>query len=149
MASTVSQLDSTLRDPTSRATVACSARPSANVIPFPPVAISLPEQAMLGLDGDGMIRDCSVGAERLFDSRRDDLLGCHASTLFPILADTALTHGGPIYPRLAFLNRDRAPFRAFRHNGEELFCQLFLGNPGDALLVIVARRVVNRCAEAH
>lgn len=109
--------------------------------PTTPATVSPSELATLALDDTGLIRDCSAAAERLFEYRRDDVLGRHVSALLPALAATELTRGEAVDPRLAYLSRF-IPFEARRRDGERFSCELFfnsLRNPGGPPLLVIVR----------
>lgn len=117
---------------------------ATSVVPFRSAAIPSPEVvATFALDEAGLIRDCSLAAERVFGYRPDDLVGRHVSVLVPRLAERQLMQGGRVSPRLAYLSRCMK-FSASRRDGRRFTCELFfncLGNPGRPPLLLIIRRI--------
>lgn len=115
---------------------------AANLLPFVRAAVWPPEEAMLALDGNGFIRDCSAGALQMLEYRRADLIGRHASLVLPDVGAGALNEGEHVYSRLAYLSRGRRSITANRRDGKGLSCALFLGDLEDTLLAVIIRVVV-------
>lgn len=89
----------------------------------------------------GLILDSCAQLQSMFGYRKDELNGLPISRLLPALADTPLTRGGRINPRLAFMCRCATPFRTLDRDGGEGCCTLFVNlvtlRSGPALAVIV------------
>ena len=66
--------------------------------------------AELRLDESGMILDCCVAGESLFEYKRGELIKLHVSKLFPKLSEFSLITDGRINSQLGFLNRCSYPF---------------------------------------
>jgi hypothetical protein len=66
--------------------------------------------AELTLDESGMILDCCVTGEGLFEYKRGELIKLHVSKLFPKLSEFSLITDGRINSQLGFLSRCNYPF---------------------------------------
>src|SRR5512146_1769792 len=61
------------------------------------------EPPMLLLDEEGMIKDCSKSAERLFGYRLSEIVWQHVSCLFPQFLESALIQNGRVNPKFNFI----------------------------------------------
>jgi len=100
------------------------------------------EFAALSLDGNGVIRDCTVGAARLLGYSARELPGRLVSHLLPEVG-RKLGEGGSL-SRFAFLCRCGVLHQATTANGERFLAALSivqLRNPGVAPLLLVIEKV--------
>ncbi|HEY6094132.1 MAG TPA: PAS domain-containing protein [Gallionellaceae bacterium] len=61
------------------------------------------EPPTLVLDEDGMIKDCSKSAERLFGYRLSEIIWQHISCLFPQFQEVALIQKGRVNPKFNYI----------------------------------------------
>lgn len=98
-------------------------------------------EAVLMLDGRGMIFDCNGAGEALFKYRRSELIWQNISTLLPELADIELVQDGQPNAHLRFLCRIGRRFQLLAKDGEcvpsELFLNLLDGKGHGRLSLIV------------
>lgn len=100
------------------------------------------EFAALSLDGDGVIRDCTVGAAPLFGYSARELRGRPVTHLLPRVGRELGDGGSP--SRLAFLCRCGVLQQAITAKGERFLAALSivqLRNPGVAPLLLVFEKV--------
>jgi PAS domain S-box-containing protein len=90
------------------------------------------DDAVLALDGDGMIWDCSAATEKLFRYRRNELVGRRISMLLPELRDGRLADQGPLTHSLQILSRINHTFAARRRDGQCFASRLSLARVGNA-----------------
>lgn len=95
--------------------------------------------AMLALDDQGVIRNCSQICEQVFGYRQDDLAGQHVSTLLPELKDAELVQGERINSLLAFLCHCAMPFKARHRDGDIFISELFINRLGSQNVVVLVR----------
>ncbi len=108
--------------------------------PAPRVAIPpIAGDAVLALDGAGIIWDCTAGLEALVKCRRGELIGRHISVLVPELEGAKLVRGGQLSPRLHLLSHMGRTFRVVARDGRQLELGLSfnrLGNSWSATLLL-------------
>ncbi len=97
--------------------------------------------AVLALDGHGVIWDCDAATEALFKHRRDELVGQHISDLLPELRSSRLTRDEQLSPRLHLLCRSGRVFQAVASDGISFACNLYLTRLGNSWSVEVRARV--------
>jgi PAS domain-containing protein len=112
------------------------------------------DDAVLALDGDGMVRDCNQASEALFKYPRGRLLGQHVSMVLPELKESKVLRDGRPNPRLHFLSHIGRAFLVVACDGHTFSGHLFMnctGAPDTAGLQLTVRRVAtgveDNCAE--
>ncbi len=103
------------------------------------------KDAVLALDGDGMVRDCNPASEALFKYPRAELVGQHISSVLPEINESKLIHNGRPNPRLHFLSHIGRAFMAVARDGYCFDSQLFLnclGSPAASELQLIVRPVL-------
>ncbi|MFZ3040433.1 MAG: PAS domain S-box protein [Thiobacillus sp.] len=95
--------------------------------------------AVLTLDDQGMIRDCSRACEQVFGYPPEELAGRHVSMLLPQLPDTDLVQDGRINARLAHLCHCAVAFQARRSDGRCFASELFVNLLGSHNVVVLVR----------
>ena len=95
--------------------------------------------AVLTLDDQGWICDCSWACEQMFGYSTDELLGRHISMLLPQLPDTDLVQDERINSRLAFLCRCAIAFDARRRDGQYFSSELFINRIDRHNVVVLVR----------
>lgn len=100
------------------------------------------ELAVLFLQADGTVCDCSLPQEQLYGYCRRDLMRQHVSKLFPQLTDIDLISQRGVNPRLCFLCHCGHVFRSNGAEGETHLSrlnviQLNLGNDASLVRLIV------------
>lgn len=103
-------------------------------------AVTSVDLAMLALNDQGVIQNCSQTCEQVFGYRQDELGGRHVSTLLPQLEDTELVQENRINSRLAFLCRCAIPFQARRRDGNSFTSELFINRLSSQNVVMLVRR---------
>lgn len=97
--------------------------------------------AVLTLNDQGVIRDCSRACEQVFGYPPEELAGRHVSMLLPQLPDTDLVQEGRINSRLAYLCHCAVAFQARRRDGRCFASELFINLLGSHNVVILVRRL--------
>ncbi|MGB9130086.1 MAG: PAS domain-containing protein [Thiobacillus sp.] len=97
--------------------------------------------AVLTLNDQGVIRDCSRACEQVFGYPPEELAGRHVSMLLPQLPDTDLVQEGRINSRLAHLCHCAVAFQARRRDGRCFASELFINLLGSHNVVILVRRL--------
>jgi len=97
--------------------------------------------AVLTLNDQGVIRDCSRACEQVFGYPPEELAGRHVSMLLPQLPDTDLVQEGRINSRLAHLCHCAVAFQARRRDGRCFASELFINLLGSHNVVILVRRI--------
>lgn len=97
--------------------------------------------AVLTLNDQGVIRDCSRACEQVFGYPPEELAGHHVSMLLPQLPDTDLVQEGRINSRLAHLCHCAVAFQARRRDGRCFASELFINLLGSHNVVILVRRL--------
>lgn len=97
--------------------------------------------AVLTLNDQGVIRDCSRACEQVFGYPPEELAGRHVSMLLPQLPDTDLVQEGRINSRLAYLCHCAVVFQARRRDGLCFASELFINLLGNHNVVILVRRL--------
>jgi hypothetical protein len=119
----------------------------SNEAPAPDGVISrAAKDAVLALDGDGMVRDCNPASEELFRYPRGKLVGQHISRVLPELDEPALVRDGRPNPRLHFLSHIGRAFMTVARDGHCFDSHLFLnciGNPSAGQLQLIVRPVLS------
>lgn len=82
------------------------------------------DEAMLTLDGRGMIFDCNGAGEVLFNYRRSELVWRNISMLLPELVDIELVQDGQPNARLRFLCRIGRHFQILTKDGQRVPSEL-------------------------
>ena len=95
--------------------------------------------AVLTLNDQGMIRDCSRACEQVFGYPPEELAGRHVSMLLPQLPDTDLVQEGRINSRLAHLCHCAVAFQARRRDGRCFASELFINLLGSHNVVVLVR----------
>jgi len=95
--------------------------------------------AMLTLDDQGVIIECSRTCEHLFGYSPDALVGSHISTLLPQLSTTELVQDDRINPRLAHLCHCAIAFQARRRDGRCFASELFINRLGIHNVAVLVR----------
>lgn len=95
--------------------------------------------AVLTLNDQGMIRDCSRACEQVFGYPPEELAGRHVSMLLPQLPDTDLVQEGRINARLAHLCHCAVAFQARRRDGRCFASELFINLLGSHNVVVLVR----------
>jgi PAS domain S-box-containing protein len=95
--------------------------------------------AVLTLNDQGMIRDCSRACEQVFGYPPEELAGRHVSMLLPQLPDTDLVQEGRINARLAHLCHCAVAFQARRRDGCCFASELFINLLGSHNVVVLVR----------
>lgn len=95
--------------------------------------------AVLTLNDQGMIRDCSRACEQVFGYLPEELAGRHVSMLLPQLPDTDLVQEGRINARLAHLCHCAVAFQARRRDGRCFASELFINLLGSHNVVVLVR----------
>lgn len=99
-------------------------------------------EAVLTLDGRGMIRDCNRAGEQLFKYRRSELVWRAVSLLLPELAELELMQGGQPNPRLRYLCRIGRQFQVMTQAGEcfrSVLCLNLIDSRGHGRLSLIVR----------
>lgn len=99
--------------------------------------------ALLTLDDEGILCDCSSEGEALFKYCRDELIGRHISLLLPELLELELMQDGQINPHLRVRCRFGCHFVAVTRDGEHFPSDLFLtdlGRSGRNRVSVIVRR---------
>lgn len=97
------------------------------------------ELAMLRLDDQGVIRDCSQACEPVFGYSPGELAGRHISILIPQLQDVELVEEGRINARLAHLCHCAISFQARRRDGHHFAGELFINRLDSHNVVFLVR----------
>lgn len=95
--------------------------------------------AVLTLNDQGVIRDCSRACEQVFGYPPEELAGRHVSMLLPQLPDTDLVQEGRINARLAHLCHCAVAFQARRRDGRCFASELFINLLGNHNVVVLVR----------
>lgn len=95
--------------------------------------------AVLTLNDQGVIRDCSRACEQVFGYLPEELAGRHVSMLLPQLPDTDLVQEGRINARLAHLCHCAVAFQARRRDGRCFASELFINLLGSHNVVVLVR----------
>ncbi len=95
--------------------------------------------AVLTLNDQGLIRDCSRACEQVFGYPQEELAGRHVSMLLPQLPDTDLVQEGRINARLAHLCHCAVAFQARRRDGRCFASELFINLLGSHNVVVLVR----------
>ena len=95
--------------------------------------------AVLTLNDQGVIRDCSRACEQVFGYSPEELAGRHVSMLLPQLPDTDLVQEGRINARLAHLCHCAVAFQARRRDGRCFASELFINLLGSHNVVVLVR----------
>jgi PAS domain S-box-containing protein len=95
--------------------------------------------AVLTLNDQGMIRDCSRACEQVFGYPPEELAGRHVSMLLPQLPDTDLVQEGRINARLAHLCHCAVAFQARRRDGRCFASELFINLLGSHNVAVLVR----------
>jgi len=95
--------------------------------------------AVLTLNDQGVIRDCSRTCEQVFGYPPAELAGRHVSMLLPQLPDTDLVQEGRINARLAHLCHCAVAFQARRRDGRCFASELFINLLGSHNVVVLVR----------
>lgn len=95
--------------------------------------------AVLTLNDQGVIRDCSRACEQVFGYLPEELAGRHVSLLLPQLPDTDLVQEGRINARLAHLCHCAVAFQARRRDGRWFASELFINLLGSQNVVVLVR----------
>lgn len=95
--------------------------------------------AVLTLNDQGVIRDCSRACEQVFGYPPEELAGRHVSMLLPQLPDTELVQEGRINARLAHLCHCAVAFQARRRDGRCFASELFINLLGSHNVVVLVR----------
>ncbi len=121
----------------------------ARTAAIPPVAAD----AVLALDGTGMIWDCTPAVEALVKCPRSELIGRHISVLIPELEGAKLVRAGQLSPRLHLLSHMGRTFRVVARDGRELDLGLSFNRLGNSwsvtLLLAPSTRTGPRCFEGR
>jgi PAS domain S-box-containing protein len=95
--------------------------------------------AVLTLNDQGVIRDCSSACEQVFGYPPEELAGRHVSMLLPQLPVTDLVQEGRINSRLAHLCHCAVAFQARRRDGRCFASELFINLLGSHNVVVLVR----------
>lgn len=95
--------------------------------------------AVLTLNDQGVIRDCSRACEQVFGYPPEELAGRHVSMLLPQLPGTDLVQDGRINARLAHLCHCAVAFQARRRDGRCFASELFINLLGSHNVVVLVR----------
>lgn len=82
------------------------------------------EPPTLLLDEDGMIKDCSKSAERLFGYRLSEIVWQHVSCLFPQFLETALIQKGKVNPKFNYIAHCGHIFQGISKQGQVILTKL-------------------------
>lgn len=100
--------------------------------------------AVLTLDCNGTIRECSKAGAEFLGCSQDKLIYRHVSIIFPKLEDIKLMKGNDINPNLRFLSRVGYHFDGINMSGVHMACALFFNeveNFGNKCLRVIFRPV--------
>lgn len=103
-----------------------------------PAFVSI-ELVILALNDVGVIQNCNQTCEQVFGYRKNELSGCHVSTLLPQLKDIELVLEDRINSRLAFLCHCAIPFQARHRNGHVFATELFINRLNQHNVVVLLR----------
>lgn len=93
-----------------------------------PVSVATRTQVALLIDEEGVIRECSKGAEEMFRGGAKALVGSHVSKFISRFSGADAFHGGELEPKLEYLCHCGAPFRAIRCDGTAFVGEICVAN---------------------
>jgi hypothetical protein len=94
--------------------------------------IAAANEAVLSLDGAGVIWDCTPALAALFNCRREDLVAEHISVLLPELEGMRVVQDGQLSPRLSLLCAMGHGFDAIDRDGHHFTADVCVQRCGNS-----------------